>query len=110
MLRTSTDPGAPNYALLVSPGNGVFVQYRSTQGGTTNRISAISGTVPQYLRVARSGSTFTAYTSTDGSTWTPLAGSTVTLGVSGPMLAGLAVTSHNTSSLSTVTMDGVLIS
>jgi hypothetical protein len=110
MLRTSTDPGAANYALLVSPGNGVFVQYRSTQGGTTNRVSTISGAVPQYLRVARSGSAFTAYTSTDGSAWTALAGSTVTLSVSGSMLAGLAVTSHNTSSLCTVTMDGVLLS
>jgi hypothetical protein len=110
MLRASSDPGAANYALLVSPGNGVFVQYRSTQGGNTNRISAISGAVPQYLRVTRSGSTFTAYTSTDGSTWTPLAGSAVTLSVSGSMLAGLAVTSHNTSSLCTVTMDGVVLS
>jgi glucose/arabinose dehydrogenase len=110
MLRSGTDPGAANYALLVSPGNGVFVQYRSTQGGTTNRISAVSGVVPQYLRVARSGSTFTAYTSTDGSAWTPLAGSAVTLNVPGSMLAGLAVTSHNTSSLCTVTMDGVLVS
>lgn len=107
MLRAGADPGAANYALLVSPGNGVFVQYRSTQGGGTARISSVSGTVPQYLKVARSGSTFTAYTSPDGSSWTPLAGSAVTLGLSGPVLAGLAVTSHNTSTLCTVTMDGV---
>jgi hypothetical protein len=109
MLRTSTDPGAPNYALLVSPGNGIFVQYRSAQGGSTRRIATISGAVPQYLRVTRSGTTFTAYTSKDGSTWTLLAGSAVTLSVSGAMLAGLAVTSHNTSTLCTVTMDGVAI-
>jgi glucose/arabinose dehydrogenase len=110
MLRATMDPGAANYALLVSPGNGVFVQYRSMQGGTTNRVAAIGGAVPQYLRVARTGGTFTAYTSSDGSMWTPLAGSTVTLGVSGPMLAGLAVTSHNPSTPCTVTMDGVLVS
>jgi hypothetical protein len=108
MLRSSTDPSAINYALLVTPGNGIFVQYRSAQGGTTNRIATVSGTVPAYLQVRRSGTTFTAYTSTDGSTWTLLAGSTVTIAISGPMLEGLAVTSHNTTALCTVTMDLVV--
>ena len=84
----------------------VVVSERVLRAGTSTTI-AVS---PLPLRVTRSGSTFTAYTSTDGSTWTPLAGSAVRLSVSGSMLAGLAVTSHNTSSLCTVTMDGVLLS
>jgi glucose/arabinose dehydrogenase len=109
MLRASTDPGAQSYALLVSPGHGVFVQYRSTPGGTTKAIANVSGVVPLYLKVARSGSTFTAYTSSDGSSWTALAGSTVTIGMSGPLLAGLAVTSHNASTFCTVTMDTVVL-
>jgi hypothetical protein len=67
----------------------------------------VSGTVPAYLRVERSGTTFTAYTSADGATWTLVPGSTVTLNVSGPMLQGLAVSSHNSTALCTVTMDAV---
>ncbi|HZU75259.1 MAG TPA: hypothetical protein VFA70_00740, partial [Dehalococcoidia bacterium] len=107
MLRAGSDPGAVNYALLVTPGNGIEVQYRGTQGGTTTRIASIAGTVPVYLRVTRSGSTFTASTSSDGVSWTLVPGSTVTLSVSGAMLEGLAVTSHNTAALCTVTMDTV---
>src|SRR5205823_3598583 len=92
MLRQSTDPGSPYYAAFVTPGNGVVVQYRSTQGGTSIHLVSITGTVPVYLKVARSGSTYTSYTSSDGTTWTPVAGSSITLNLSGPVLAGLAVT------------------
>src|SRR5437588_4965142 len=73
MLRQSTDPGSPYYAVLVTPGNGIVVQYRSTQGGNGVQLAGITGTVPAYLRVARSGSTYSTYTSTDGQTWTPRA-------------------------------------
>jgi hypothetical protein len=60
--------------------------------------------------VARSGNTFTAYTSSDGQLWTPVSGSTVTLSTSGGMLAGLAVTSHDTTQVSTVTATAVTVS
>ena len=107
MIRASTDPGAIAYMLLVTPGEGIVVQDRAAQGGQDNRIDTVSGTVPAYLRVERSGTTFTAYTSADGATWTLVPGSTVTLNVSGPMLQGLAVSSHNSTALCTVTMDAV---
>src|SRR5207248_10997888 len=41
MLRQSTDPGSPYYVALVTPGNGIVVQYRTTQGG--NAIQLESG-------------------------------------------------------------------
>jgi hypothetical protein len=64
--------------------------------------------VPVYLKVARSATTFTAYTSPGNGTWTLVPGSTVTIrGMSGPLLEGLAVTSHNSTSLCTVVMDTV---
>ena len=107
MLRASADPGAPNYAVLVSPGAGIKVQERSTQGGTTTKLANPSGTTPAYLKVARAGNTFTAYTSADGVNWALIAGSTFTMNLPSTMLEGLAVTSHNTGALSTVTMDSV---
>ena len=91
MIRASTDPGAIAYMLLVTPGEGIVVQDRAAQGGQDNRIDTVSGTVPAYLRVERSGTTFTAYMSADGATWTLVPGSTAILNVSGPMLQGLAV-------------------
>jgi hypothetical protein len=109
MLRASADPGSPNYAVLVSPGAGIKVQVRSAQGGTTTKIANPAGTVPVFLKVTRAGSTFTAYTSSDGVTWTLLPGSTATLSLGTSLLAGLAVTSHNTGALGTVTMNDVSV-
>ena len=107
MLRATTDPGSPYYAAFVTPGNGVVVQWRTTQGGTTAQVQS-TGTVPVYLQVARTGTSFTAYTSPDGSTWTAVPGSTVTLAsLSGSILRGLAVTSHDQGTGSTVAMDTV---
>ena len=109
MLRASTDPGAPNYALVVSPAQGIKVQLRKTQGGSTSKLANPTGTTPAYLKITRSGNTFTAYTSPDGVTWTLIPGSSVTINLGSALLAGLAVTSHNNGTLGTVTMDGVTV-
>ena len=106
MLRSTTAAGSPYYGLFVTPGNGVVVQYRKTLGGNTSQVKT-TGTVPAYLRVARAGNTFTAYTSPDGATWTLIPSSTVTFTIAPAELAGLAVNSHNASKLGTVTFDTV---
>ena len=108
MLRSTTDPGSPYFAAFITPSNGISVQYRRTQAGTTAKVAIASGTVPTYLEVSRSGGTFSAYVSPDGVTWTLIAGSTVTLNITGSMLEGLAVTSHHTGAMCTVTMDTVV--
>ncbi len=108
MLRQSTDPSAPFYAVVVTPQSGIYVLKRSTQGGGVSTVvNLLAVTVPVYLQVQRSGTTYTASTSSDGVTWTPIPGSSVTLGPTGTWLAGLAVTSHNTSKVSTATFDTV---
>ena len=110
MLRQSSDPGSAYYAAFVTPGNGIVVQYRTAQGTGAQQSAGFAGTVPAYLMVARSGNTYTAYTSTNGTTWTVVSGSSVTLNTSGSVLAGLAVTSHDASALSTVTFETVSVS
>jgi outer membrane protein assembly factor BamB len=104
MFRATTDPGSPNYFAFVTPGNGVAVQWRKTLGGATSQVKT-TGTVPVYLQIIRTGNTFNAYRSPDGSAWTLIPGSTVTLTFPTTYLAGLASTSHNTSKLGTVTFD-----
>lgn len=110
MLRASTDPASPYYAVLVSPGAGIKVQERSVQGGTTTKLANPTGTTPAYLEVTRAGNTFTASTSPDGVNWTAIAGSTFTMNPGPTMLAGLAVTSHSAAQQGTVTMDTVTAS
>jgi len=63
--------------------------------------------VPAYLEVTRTGSTFTASTSTsaDGVTWTVIPGSAFTLVVGASLLAGLAVTSLHVGVLGAVSLD-----
>jgi hypothetical protein len=109
MIRATTDPGSPYYAVFVTPGNGIVVQWRTAQSGTSSQVS-IAGTVPVYLQIIRSGTTFSAATSTDGVTWTAIPKSSVSLAnLAGSLLAGLAVTSHNAGALSTVTYSSVTV-
>jgi len=89
MLRQSTDQSAPYYCVFVIPGSGVYVRYRLYQGATHTQITGpAGGSVPIYLRIQRSGFTFTAYTSGDGTTYTAIAGSTLVINMA-PTTAGL---------------------
>lgn len=107
MLRQSTDPGSPFYTLVVTTQRGLFVLERTTLGGGVSTVASLAGNTPIYLQVQRAGSTLTAYTSSDGSTWTLVPGSSVTLNLTGTVLAGLAVTSHDPTKLNTATFDTV---
>ena len=106
MLRATTSAGSPYYGVFITPGNGVVVQWRKTQGATTSQLLQ-AGTAPAYLEVSRSGNAFTAYTSTNGSSWTAVPGSSVTISMASSILAGLAATSHSTSKLGTATFDSI---
>jgi hypothetical protein len=109
MVRATADPAAPEYSVLATPGNGLVVQYRAVQGGTSALLADLATTAaPIYVRIVRAGTVFSAATSTDGTTWTTVPGSSVTVaGLSGSILAGLAVTSHVTNSLGSVVFDTV---
>ena len=109
------DPSAPYYGIFATPGNGIVVQWRATEGASTNQVALPTGTVPTWLEIARwtSGGTtpityYTAYTSPDGVTWTAVPGSTEALALPGPLTAALAVTSHS-STLSTATFTSIVV-
>ena len=100
MIRASIRAGSPYYAAMITPGNGIDVQWRTKLGAATNQL-LMPGTVPVYLMVARyttSGSRpktyYTAYTSANGKTWTAVPGSSVAIPMTGRLLAGIAMTSH----------------
>jgi hypothetical protein len=107
MLRQSTDPSAPFYAVVVTPTSGIFVLDRTKKGGGVSTVVNPAGIAPVYLRVQRAGTAYTASTSSDGVTWTTIPGSGVTLAPTGTWLAGIVVTSHTTSKVSTATFGAV---
>jgi fibronectin type 3 domain-containing protein len=105
MIRDSLDPGAANAFIAVTPGSGVTFQYRSSDGGSCANNNTTGLSAPYWVKLAQSGTTFTGYCSPDGVTWTVLGSATLT-NVSTAYI-GLAVTSHNNSSLCPATFDNV---
>jgi hypothetical protein len=110
MMRQGSSAGAVFYAILVTPLKGIMVLDRATQGVNVHTVATIAGAAPAYVKVQRSGTTFSAYTSSDGVTWTLVPGSTTTLTtLVGTVFAGMAVSSHTTLKISTATFDTVTI-
>ncbi len=105
MIRDSLSPGAANAFIALTPGNGVTWQSRSSDGGSTSYNNTSGLSAPYWVKLVRSGSTFTGYRSPDGVNWTQQGTATITM--SSTVYAGLADTSHNTALLCAATFDNV---
>jgi len=111
MFRASADSGAPFYFFQMEPVYcNVCVTVRSSAGTVPQIVVMYQAPLPYYMRVTRSGNTFTAYTSKDGAAWAAVPGSTATLPASGtqPILGGLAVSGDDDGVLGTSTFDHVI--
>jgi len=107
MIRASLDASDANAFIAVTPGNGVTWQNRSSAGGSTGYNNTGGLSAPYWVKLVRSGNTFTGYRSPDGVTWTPQGTNTFTM--ASTVYVGLALTSHNSSSLCTATFDNVTV-
>jgi hypothetical protein len=110
MFRQDLTSGAPNATALVSAGNGMVFQQRQTPGGTTASsfsTAAFGGVAPYWVRVVRSGSTFTGYTSATGTAWTLMGSGTVPM--ASHAYVGLAVTSGVPSTVANATFRNVTV-
>lgn len=100
MIRQSPAANAPYVFVMVTPGQGVSMQYRSAAGASAINASVQAGPVaPYWLKLVRSGNQFTGYASANGTAWTQL--SSVSVPMNAGVAAGLAVTSHNNKALNT---------
>lgn len=98
---------SPQVDAIVSPSKGVAMQYRSIAGGLSASVGTLSGVAPGWLRIARTGDTFTSFWSTDGIAFTRLGA--VSVPMNHAISVGLAVTSHNSATAATATFDRVRI-
>jgi len=97
MIRQGTTAGSQHsfMPLTGSGGNGASWQGRTAEGQASVNQDATSVVAPPYwVRIDRSGNTFTGYISPDGQSWQQI-GDPRTVAMTDPVLIGLAVTSHN---------------
>ena len=110
MMRAGTGEGAADYAVLVTAGQGVYVESRYANAPRRSD-RAPAGAVPTFVRIVRFGTTFSAQTSGDGVTWTPVAGSTVMMpNLSGTLLGGLALCLNDSEKLASANFTSATIS
>lgn len=108
MVRESNATGARNVSLLVTPEDGgTRMQWRNATSGSTSDHQLSGSNAPLWLRIMRSGNTFTGWQSDDGLTWTNA--HAVTLAMTSTILLGLTVTSHKNDVLNTAAFDNVSV-
>lgn len=107
MLRETLSAGSTHVILDVRPGGSVEFMSRPSTGAATNYLGGATQGLPAWLRLTRSGSTVTAAVSADGSTWSTVGSTSVSMASS--IDVGLAVCSHTTSATTTATFDNVSV-
>ena len=108
MLRESLAANSPQVDLFATPNSGVYMQARASAGASTGNVAIdYALQTPCWLRLSRVGNTVTGYTSADGSTWTALGSTTVTMATNAYL--GVATTSHDASKLGTATVENLSV-
>jgi uncharacterized repeat protein (TIGR01451 family) len=97
---------APLPPVVPPTGYGVRMQYTGPGGKTGVNLSGFTDP-NKWLKLTRSGNTFTSYESTDGTHWTQIGVATVSM--SGPVDVGLFDTAHNIGQVSSAAFDNVQV-
>lgn len=96
------------YALMgVTSGRGLQFQYRTTTGAVSSNVGGASGVAPYWVRLVRAGNTFTAYQSSNNTTWTQV-GTSQTIAMTTAAYIGLPFCQHGTGT-GTATVDNVTV-
>jgi phosphatidylserine/phosphatidylglycerophosphate/cardiolipin synthase-like enzyme len=108
MIRESLAANSAHAIMLVSAAKGVALQWRPSTGAASQSTAGSTSAPPRWVKLVRSGATFTGYESADGTTWTTVGSATISMSAS-TVYVGLAVTSHTTSGSSTATITSVAV-
>ncbi|HEY7090807.1 MAG TPA: glucoamylase family protein [Tepidisphaeraceae bacterium] len=96
MFRSGTAADAAFAGIFVTPSTGITFVSRTSDGGTSGQTISPGFHAPRYVELTRAGAQVSAFYSADGIAWTQL-GASQTISLGAAPLAGLAVSSHNTS-------------
>jgi hypothetical protein len=108
MIRASQAADAAHAMLVLTPGNGVSLQWRTNTGGHGTSFTPQDGlTAPGWLRLARQGNRFSGYYSTNGVSWEWVATSMADLGPA--VWVGLVVSAHDDTRLASARFSAVQV-
>ncbi len=106
MVRQTLAANSQHAMALITRSNGAGFYRRLTSGATSQNTLAAGVVTPEWVRIVRSGDTFTGYYSEDGSTWNLIGNATVNM--TDPVIIGLAVTSANAAQDNTAEFDNFM--
>jgi hypothetical protein len=104
MIRQSTNAGSVHAFTCITPGGagggngGSFQRRPVVDAASVNDNSATLVAAPYWVRLERTGDSFSSFISPDGVAWTQL-GTPVSIPMTGPVLIGLALCSHSATAL-----------
>jgi regulation of enolase protein 1 (concanavalin A-like superfamily) len=105
MIRNSLAANAIHATMDLTPSIGAEFLRRTSTGGTTSATVRSGLTAPYWVKLVRSGSTFTGSVSADGVNWVAIGTSTISMGST--VFVGLVVNSHNNAVLCSASLDRV---
>jgi hypothetical protein len=109
MIRETLNAGATNAETAEWPAyTEISFDVRASTAGSTSASGTVGTTLPYWMKVSRSGNTFSSYTSADGVNWTQR-GTSQTITMAPNVYVGLAVNSGSASALATATFDNVSV-
>jgi glucuronoarabinoxylan endo-1,4-beta-xylanase len=111
MFRNSLDPSSVYADLFVNPAPQLWAafEHRNTYATTPSSTGGYRTytVLPIWLKLSRRGNIFTAYYGTNGTTWTQVGSSTITMGSTNDI--GMVICSHNTGVVGTGTFSNVAV-
>jgi len=111
MIRETLNADATNVFMTAQALSSPYLYFydRPSTGASTSSPGYLElSTLPYWLQVVRSGSSFSVYESPDGINWVQL-GATQTIAMAADVYVGLGVSSNNTTALSSATYDNVSV-
>jgi regulation of enolase protein 1 (concanavalin A-like superfamily) len=109
MIRESLAPDSAHVMAVVTPGQGIALFRRTTAAATTELVGSQFGLkAPYWVRLTRSGNTFTAERSINGTLWTALR--TTTMPILADVYIGLCLTSRDVNATCTAEFSGLATS
>ncbi len=108
MIRSSLAANSAFADVVATPGGRIFFYWRTSDGGSTSYAVAYAN-APIWVRLTRTGNSFSAFYSADGIAWTQIGVARTLNNINATALAGLAVSAVNNTVLNTSTFDNVTV-